>query len=178
MKIIDSFDQFIHCEVYHLDGEKSHNLTVIYTHNQLSQRRKLLVDIKNYAKSIQGTWMVIGDFNNVLNVAERIDGKYILAAEFSDLEEMMEEICLHEHETRGSHYTWSNKHTNGMIYSRIDRAICNKDWFITYHNCDIEVFHPHISDHSPLKVKMKENSETCRHKSGFKFLNYTEFLPR
>lgn len=39
----------------------------------------------------------------------------------------MEDIALYEHETRGNHITWSNRPTNGIIYSRIDRAICNRE---------------------------------------------------
>lgn len=62
-----------------------------------------MADIKNCAKNIQGPWKVIGDFNNVLDVADRIGGRDIQALEFSDLEEMMTKVGLHEHETRGSH---------------------------------------------------------------------------
>lgn len=123
MKTIVRSDQFIHCEVYHLDGTKSHNLIVIYAQNQSSKRRKLWIDIKNCTTNIQGSWMVIGDLNNVLSVTNKIGGKDIQVAEFYYLEEMMEEAGLHEPETRGSHFTWSNKHTNKMIYSRIDRVI-------------------------------------------------------
>ncbi|KAI5409334.1 hypothetical protein KIW84_054947 [Lathyrus oleraceus] len=84
--------QFIYCEVYHLDGTISHNLTMIYAHNQSSQRRKLWEDIKNCDKNIQGPWKVIGDFNNVLDVDDGIGERDIQALEFSDLEEMMAEV--------------------------------------------------------------------------------------
>lgn len=94
-------------------------------------------------------WMVIGDFNNVINVVNRIGGGDIQTAELSDLEEMVEEIGMHEHDTRGSHFTLSNKHTSGMIYSITNRVVCKKDWFIAFPKCDIEVLQPYISEHSP-----------------------------
>lgn len=84
VKTITKFNQFIYCEVYHLDGTISHNLTMIYAHNQSSQRRKLWEDIKNCAKNIQGPWKVIGDFNNVLDVDDGIGERDIQALEFSD----------------------------------------------------------------------------------------------
>ncbi|XP_050877388.1 uncharacterized protein LOC127081149 [Lathyrus oleraceus] len=118
--------------------------------------------------------MVIGDFNNVLNVADIIGGNDIHIVEYSGLAYMMEETELHEHETRGSHFTWSNKQPNGMIYSRTDRAICNEEWFLAYPRCDIDVLNPHIYDHSPLKVQMMiTNSEITRYKARFKVLNCT-----
>ncbi|KAI5382562.1 hypothetical protein KIW84_070122 [Lathyrus oleraceus] len=93
--------------------------------------------------------IIKGDFNNVINVVNRIGGEDIQTAELSDLEEMVEEIGMHEHDTRGSHFTLSNKHTSGMIYSITNKVVCNKDWFIAFPKCDIEVLQPHISDHSP-----------------------------
>jgi hypothetical protein len=85
---------------------------------------------------------------------------------------MMDEIGLYEHDTRGSHFTWSNRQTNGVIYSRIDRAICNREWFINYPNCEVEVLNPHISDHSPLRVRLLDtNTGMNRYQTRFKFLN-------
>jgi hypothetical protein len=124
-------------------------MSVIYAQNQLVNRKRLWLDIKNCARSVQGPWMVIGDFNNVLTVADRAGGTPIQPAEFYDLDCMMTEIGLYEHDTRGIHFTWSNRHTNGGIYSRIDRAICNKEWFLNFPNCEVEVLNPHIFDHSP-----------------------------
>lgn len=37
VKSISTSYQFIHCEISHLDGGKSHSLIVVYAHYQLSQ---------------------------------------------------------------------------------------------------------------------------------------------
>jgi hypothetical protein len=172
VKLLACSDQFIHCEFYDVGGKLSHWISVIYAQNQLVNRKKLWIDIKNCANSIQGPWMVIGDFNNVLTVADRAGGKPVQPAEFYDLDCMMDEIGLYEHDTRGSHFTWSSRHTNGVIYSRIDRAICNREWFINYPNCEVEVLNPHISDHSPLRVRLLDtNTGMNRYQTRFKFLN-------
>lgn len=70
---------------------------------------------------------------------------------------MITEARLFEHETRGNHFTWCNKHTDGLIYSRIDRTICNREWFMKYSDCEVEIMQAHISDHFPIKLwrKMK-----------------------
>lgn len=99
--------------------------------------------------------MVIGDFNNVLTSADRIGGNLVQDCEFTDLEQMMLNAGLFEHETRGPHFTWSNNQLNGVIYSKIDRALCNRNWFLTYPNCDIEILNNHILDHNPLRVNFQ-----------------------
>ncbi|XP_058763769.1 uncharacterized protein LOC131637198 [Vicia villosa] len=84
----------------------------------------------------------------------------------------MENVGLHEHETVGNHYTWSNKHTNGIIYSRIDKAIYNTERFLQYATSEIEIFPPHISDHSPLMLKMNDRDmEKKKRRHNFKFQN-------
>src|SRR4051812_6361294 len=62
---LDSSDQFLHCEVYHLNGEKAYSLTIVYAQNQLIKRLSLWKDIEGIANNVRGPWMIIGDFNNV-----------------------------------------------------------------------------------------------------------------
>lgn len=88
--------------------------------------------------------MVVGDFNNMLTSADRIGGNQVHIIEFEDLNNMMNETKLFEHDTRGNHFTWTNKQVQGLIYSRIDRAICIREWFVKYPDCEIEVLQAHI----------------------------------
>src|SRR4051812_34924499 len=104
-----SSDQFLYCELYHLNGEKAFSLTILYAQNQLIKRLSLWKDIEDLANNIRGPWMIIGDFNNVLTAADRIGGKDVQPTEFADLVTMMETVGLTEHDTRGDHFTWSNK---------------------------------------------------------------------
>lgn len=112
-------------------------------------------DINRIASGFVDPWMVIGDFNNVQNSTDRIGGNLVQGFEFADLEQMMLPIGLFENDTRGPHFTWSNNQMNGAIYSRIDKALCNKSWFLTYPNCDIKVLNNLISDHNPLGVNLQ-----------------------
>lgn len=43
------------------------------------------MDLKNHAMGIQGPWIVLGDFNNVLNIEDGIEGNNIQEAEYTDL---------------------------------------------------------------------------------------------
>ncbi|XP_058751689.1 uncharacterized protein LOC131624791 [Vicia villosa] len=169
VNITHKSEQHMHCE---MKTEQSHMyVTLVYAHNQLEKCKKLWKDISLIAPQIQDPWMIIGDYNNVLKLHDRIGGNDVHRAEYIDLEEMMSNIGLYEHATRGSYYTWSNKHSQGTIYSRIDRAICNGEWYLKFPRCEIDVLQPYISDHSPLKVNLDHSSITQKCRPCFKFLN-------
>ncbi|XP_058783939.1 uncharacterized protein LOC131658687 [Vicia villosa] len=180
MTIIEKSGQFIHTEVYAKQGGFSHYLTVIYAHNQITNRRILWQDLQRINDNINGPWISVGDYNNVLKVGDRLGGNDVHLAEFIDMESMMNNNNLFEHDTTGPVFTWFNRQMNNPIYSRIDRALVNIAWCNAFPNCEIEVLNSHISDHSPLRVKLDGTQQVAKHKQRFKFLNcvadHPEFL--
>ncbi|XP_058765287.1 uncharacterized protein LOC131638757 [Vicia villosa] len=171
IKIIGTSDQYLHSEVYQGNGEFSHYLTAIYAHNQLTHKKKLWDDLQILGDMINKPWIIIGDFNNVLKTEDRMGGNEVQESEYRDLENLMEVNGVFEHETKGSYFTWSIKHIQGMIYSRIDRALYNNMWFTKFPESVIEVLNPHISDHSPLKVTLDRDRVFSRQRKRFQFLN-------
>ncbi|XP_058726600.1 uncharacterized protein LOC131597960 [Vicia villosa] len=171
IKNVMSSEQYLHSEVYLANGTFSHYMTAIYALNQLSHRKNLWNDIQSLGDRINMPWIIIGDYNNVLKVNDRMGGNEVQEYEYRDLENMMEAIGVYEHETQGPHFTWSNKHSQNLIHSRIDRALCNSLWFTKFQDSRIDVLNPHISDHSPLKVWMDRHNMISRQKRRFKFLN-------
>lgn len=157
LKLISSTDQTIHSEVFTYDGKFSHYLIVVYAHNLVSKRKNIWENIKDKQDTFKGPWMIIGDFNNVLKVNDIIGRMEVHLNEYVDLGGMMEEVGLTEHSTAWNTYTWSNKQTQGMIYSRIDRAICNTEWYLQYPEIELENLNHHISDHSPLRLSIKNS---------------------
>lgn len=84
---------------------------------------------------------------------------------------MMVEVGLCEINMVGNEYTWSNKHSQCVIYSKIDRALGNMDWFQKYHWVNVDVLEPHISDHCPLYLNVQVPA-MVRRQGIFKFMNY------
>jgi hypothetical protein len=115
----------------------------------------------------------MGDFNNVLKSQHRIGGRIVMEAEYSDLSTMMNTTSLYEMDSRGEHYTWSNKQRDCAIYSRIDRVIGNLDWL--QKDYTLTVMHPSVSDHALLCLNSVGGTKR-KIKSQFKFLNSTADL--
>lgn len=148
--------QFIHCGLYNVDGSFINWLTATYALNQLEERKKLWKDIENISTTLQGPWMLMGDFNNVLKAHDRIGGTMVRQNEYCNLVDMMRRAELFEVDSIGDYYTWHNKHTLDPIYSRIDRVLGNLDWLRTFTHVHVEIMEPNVSDHALLQIRMFE----------------------
>lgn len=90
------------------------------------------------------------DFNNVSQTQDRIGGNHVTEVEFRDLVNVMGKTDLIEKHSVGDHYTWFNKHSNGPIYSRIDRVVGNMEWHTKNMNIVLKIMDPRVSDHALL----------------------------
>lgn len=169
LKLIKGTDQYIHCGLYNLDGVFVTWLTAIYAKNHLDERRVLWHDIELLSMQIHGSWILMGDFNNVLTAQDRIGGVVVHQSEYCDLVGMMDRVGLHEVDSIGDFYTWHNKHSQDPIYSRIDRVLGNMDWFQNFQHPQFEVLEASISDHAMLRLRLVEPKVLMRRQ--FRFIN-------
>ncbi|KAK2357148.1 hypothetical protein QL285_094448 [Trifolium repens] len=90
---------------------------------------------------------------------------------------MMNTAGLSEMDSIGAYYTWSNKHTDGTIYSKIDRVIGNVDWFQMNLDSTLTIMDPGVSDHNLLCLRGHTLAHSTLPKSHFKFLNCVTSMP-
>lgn len=169
VKCIKITSQLVHCGMFDFVGNFMYWLTAIYAHNELEKRKTLWNDIEAIHRQQQGPWILLGDFNNVLQANDRIGGKIVTEMECLDLSRMMAAIGLFEKEGIGHYYTWSNKHTTGTIYSRIDRVLGNLAWFDDNANTMLQNLPAGVLDHAMLCLTGPNNS--VKRTPQFRFLN-------
>ncbi|XP_028186511.1 uncharacterized protein LOC114373180 [Glycine soja] len=86
--------------------------------------------------------------------------------ELQDFVDCYSDLGLGSINTHGPLYTW----TNGRVWSKLDRALCNQAWFNSFGNSACEVMEfISISDHTPLVVTTE--LVVPRGNSPFKFNN-------
>ncbi|KAL5172015.1 hypothetical protein HKD37_16G044853 [Glycine soja] len=144
-------------------------LQAIYALNKLDQRRTLWTDIECIHGNQHGPWVLLGDFNNVLKAKDRVGGNLVTESEYEDLAKMMRNTGTFEKDSTGDYYTWSNKQTDGMIYSRIDRVLGNVEWFQDNMDTMLQILPPSVSDHALLCLADPGN--TAGRQFHFKFSN-------
>lgn len=67
-------ESFIHLEVFCKPTQGKFMVTVVYAPNEFADRIDLWDRFKTLQGSVQGPWLMLGDFNNVLNTEERVRG--------------------------------------------------------------------------------------------------------
>jgi hypothetical protein len=159
----------VHCGVYDVHGDFKFWLTAIYALNQLDRRKILWQELIAVHSNQQGPWILLGDFNNVVKSMDRIGGSLVTEHEFADLRDMMYCTGLFEKDSIGDYYTWTNKHTVGTIYSRIDHVFGNLEWLQANSHMQLEILPPSVSDHSLLCLRDSEPREA--RSTNFKFTN-------
>ncbi|XP_058733883.1 uncharacterized protein LOC131605555 [Vicia villosa] len=169
IRVLQVEEQYIHIEVLGLDNRTCYLATIVYAYNQLERRLDLWKQIDSLGSNVTIPWIVLGDYNNVRTCQDRIGGNPVSVKEYRDLDDMMQRLGLFEAPTRGCHFTWSNKQSSGVIYSRIDRVIGNVQWFQTFQDVIVEVLPPGISDHSPIRVSCL--TPQAGRRTMFKFIN-------
>lgn len=61
---------------------------------------------------LSGPWIVIGDFNCVLNIEERV-GRQVTVTEVRDFRHCIRICDLHDMKSSGALFTWNNKQMGG-----------------------------------------------------------------
>nr|XP_016440329.1 PREDICTED: uncharacterized protein LOC107766112 [Nicotiana tabacum] len=129
--ILESTDQLIHCQVEDKNSTFTSYITFVYGLHTIQHRVSLWRSLRNI--QLSGPWLIIGDFNSVLSVDDRINGLPVHQAEMADFQDCIDDIGVGQIAKRGSRFSWSNKRDAKVrVYSHIDWAFGNAEWFNSY----------------------------------------------
>lgn len=143
--------------------------TFVYGATNKHERQHMLNHLTLLKNPSTGLWMVIGDFNCVANLNERV-GQTVRLSEVLPLRNCMATCEIRDMKYNGRFDTWNNKQMgNRRVFSKIDRVMCNDDWHNTFPNAET-IFLPEGNfDHSPILVRFFDQVNT---KKPFKFFNF------
>lgn len=167
-----------------LSGGDEFFLSVIYAKNTEAERCVLLEDLKNHQNSPifrNKAWLVLGDFNETLDVEEHSDHEttpFIMQG-MRDFQSVTQHCSLLDLPSHGPLYTWSNKQSEGIISKKLDRVLFNDFWLSAFPQSYNVFDGGGCSDH--LRCRINLSSEIHRPKRPFKFVNAVadleNFLP-
>lgn len=82
-------------------------------------------------------WLLLGDFNTMFSVTDRIHGNLVSQAEAEDLQKCITDIGPSQLNRKG--YQWSRcnkREAEDRIYNNINWAFGNSHWFMKYNNTE------------------------------------------
>ncbi|KAH9736450.1 putative ribonuclease H protein [Citrus sinensis] len=100
------------------------------------------------ALSIQGPWLIGGDFNSILYASEKQGGAAGQSKVCGLFRQWFDGHQIFDLKFKGPRFTSSR----GFLFKRLDRALCNNEWLLKF--ADNSVLHlPKVaSDHRPVLV--------------------------
>ncbi|PWA62831.1 cytochrome P450 [Artemisia annua] len=120
---------------------------VVYAPQELSRKKKLWMDIKALVDLANSISVVMGDFNEVRSVTERM-GSHFCHRSASFFNEFISSSGLLDIPMGGMRFTRMN--TLGSKLSKIDRILVSKQFLDRWPNSHILALTREFSDHSPL----------------------------
>lgn len=159
-------DQVIHLCVTCKVSSKTFYVSFVYGLHSVIARRALWDRLREFGYDGAKPWLVCGDFNNLLQLEDRIGGVQPKAYEIDDFLNCCVDLGLVDIKYLGARYTWNN----GRTWSKIDRAMCNQCWLMEGNYALANFLPPGcVSDHSPCVVNLVDMHHKPR--PSFMFFN-------
>ncbi|XP_070002176.1 uncharacterized protein [Nicotiana sylvestris] len=139
--------------------------TVVYGLHTVQDGKELWRNLRDIERIQQEPWLVMGDFNVILEVEDRVHGNVVQDHEIRDFREFVEDAGMTKLKAIGRSFTW----TNSNVFSKIDRALVNGEWMNKMPHIQVHVLDSYFSDHSHLCVELERQQKATTR--PFRFMN-------
>ncbi|OIT20579.1 hypothetical protein A4A49_56079, partial [Nicotiana attenuata] len=154
----------------HVEAAETFHISVIYAKCKPILRRPLWENLRLKSTTTHVPWCVIGDFNVIASIEEKIGGLPYQIHKSIDFLSMIEDCGLIDMGFYGPKYTWSNgRGPCAIVWKRLDRGMINDSWLTSFPATTITHLASSGSDHSPLLMEMHVRPKSS--KKYFRFLN-------
>jgi hypothetical protein len=143
-------------------------VAAVYASTAYLQRRYLWYDLSHLQNLYVSPWIFVGDFNAVLGAHEKRGRRPPPRISCEDFLSWSNAHSLSHLPTTDVQLSWNNGRLGGdFVALRLDRAICNMQWFNMWQSVSCCTLVRHASDHHPLLVS--NDTSVQGHALSFKF---------
>ncbi|KAF7807126.1 putative ribonuclease H protein At1g65750 family [Senna tora] len=148
--ILSASKHWIHAHVT-LSNQQQFLFTGVYGPSVLTDRN-ILWDFLNSIRPGNSPWIVLGDFNQIINSKEKLSKNKDIRGG-SLLVDSINYLGLIDLPTFGNWFTWTNgRQGDDLVWERIDKTFSNVKWLHLFPETWVEVLPIAASDHSPLVI--------------------------
>ncbi|TYH38755.1 hypothetical protein ES332_D12G131800v1 [Gossypium tomentosum] len=134
-----------------LDDNKTIRVTGFYGHANLNFRRSSWDILRKVGESVREEWVVGGDFNAILNNAEKEGGRWGVRVQMNEFKEVMDEMALVDIKPDSGWFTWVNNRNEGsLIKERLDRFLTSVEVVENFPFIATKVVRQTQSDHDAI----------------------------
>ena len=123
--------------------------TLVYAAREKNARLELLNHLEGMGKRMDTPSIVLGDFNFIANLNERV-GNPPRLNEITSLRNCTGVCGIYDLKSNGRFFTWNNKKSkSSRVMSKIDKVMGNHQWEESYPNVEV-TYHPEGEFNQPL----------------------------
>ncbi|CAN1148757.1 Transposon TX1 uncharacterized 149 kDa protein [Linum perenne] len=148
IRVLASSNQFIHTEIEWETG-KSVTATFIYASPSIQGRRTLWNDLRQLVGSVQNAWVLLGDFNAMVDSSEKRGGASFMQGQAAEFRSWIGNCNLIDMGFVGPKFTWFRR----TLRERLDRCLGNADWSTLFSDAATYHLERLKSDHRPILVR-------------------------
>ncbi|KAK4252766.1 hypothetical protein QN277_014312 [Acacia crassicarpa] len=153
-------------------------ISFIYGPPKEGERRIVWDSLRRLASGITDSWLVVGDFNDLLSQSEKEGGNPRAMRKIINFQGFLSDCNLMDLEFKGSQFTWCNKRDGAIVRERLDRALGNVEFRDTFHHAVVFHVDPVGSDHHALVVDCCHHEEKAPKVFRFEanWVHHVDFL--
>lgn len=96
-------------------------LTYIYGYNTITEEKPLWEQLRRLKGTINGPWIILGDFNTLLHSDDRVNAVLVHPTETIDFQNCITDLGVGQVTRKGWQFSWCNKQdVPDRIYNHID----------------------------------------------------------
>ena len=147
-----------------LAENKEWSISGVYGPQNDADKILFLQEILDLCQHMLPTWLLLGDFNLILNAQEKNNNRLNLQM-INRFRATIDNLELARIELRGKKYTWCNDQQSPTM-TRIDHIFASTDWLDLFPRTELQALASLGSDHCALFLQGDTNRDFCR---GFRF---------
>ncbi|XP_022014099.1 uncharacterized protein LOC110913584 [Helianthus annuus] len=153
------------------------NLVNVYAPNDAISRRGVWMEIMGFRNSLQGLWVMMGDFNDVRDESERMNSEFV-EANARAFNDFIIAAGLVEYNMGGGNFTYISD--NGKKLSKLDRFLVCLGFRENWPNASVVALAREVSDHRPIVLSTVQSDfghiPFRFFNSWFEFPGFLEFV--
>lgn len=131
--------------------------TGIYGHPEGPQKKHTWTLLRRLAGLFSFPWLCFGDFNEILNLNEKLGGRERNMSMVANFKEAVNDCNLEDLGYRGYPFTWSNRRFGPhFVEERLDRFLGSKDWRSSSFDLIATNLNAWGSDHTPIMLEIQD----------------------
>lgn len=127
--------------------------TAIYASPTPSSRETFWQHLCNLSRNITSPWLLIGDWNEILLSGEQ-KGCFFSHNRAESFGRALDHCGLLDIHSLGGRFTWHRTHGCKHMAKKLNRALANIQWRLSFPEAFVEVLCRLHSDHNPLLLKL------------------------